>query len=281
MKTNVIYNEDCLEGMKRIPDNSIDLTVTSPPYDDLRDYEGYEWDFKPLAKQLYRVTKDGGMVVWVIGDETKDFCETLSSFKQAIYFVEDMEFKLLDTMIYKKKAGPSPYPNLKRYAPWFEYMFVFSKGKPKTFNPIKDKLTKSGKGEMNSGSTARQKDGKTIKTGSYQTSKYKIRCNVWGYDVGKNKTTKDKFAYEHPAMFPEQLAKDHIKSWSNEGDVVLDPFCGAGTTLKQAEILDREWIGIDISQEYVNLSYKRVGKVNKKYYKELPEEEKPNQTRLF
>ena len=273
---------DNVEGLRtHILDNSIDLTVTSPPYDDIRDYEGFNWNFKELAKELYKVTKQGGIAVWVVGDKTENFCETLSSFRQALYFVDNVGFNLLDTMIYKKKGGPSPYPNLKRYAPWFEYMFIFSKGKPKTFNPIKDKLTKSGKGEINSGSTARQKDGRTIKTGCYKTSKYKMRCNVWEYDVGKNKTTNDECAFKHPAMFPEKLAKDHIKSWSNEGDIVLDPFMGSGTTAKLAELLDRKWIGFEISEEYVDIAYKRVGKVNKKYYEELPDSEKPKQRQLF
>ena len=260
LQTNAIHCGDNIKVMReKIPNESIDLTVTSPPYDGLRDYEG-EWDFnfKGLAQELYRVTKDGGVVVWVGGDQTKNFCETLSSFKQAGYFVEEAGFNLLDTMIYKKNGGPSPYPNLMRYAPWFEYMFVFSKKKPKTFNPIKDVLTKSGSGKFNSGNTARQKNGETIKTGSYKTQKYKMRCNVWEYDVGKNKDTKDNIALKHPARFPEDLAKDHIKSWSNKGDVVLDPMCGSGTTLKMAKKLNRKYIGIDISQKYCGISKDRL-----------------------
>jgi site-specific DNA-methyltransferase (adenine-specific) len=280
MKTNIIYNEDNVKGLqKHIPNNSIDLTVTSPPYDDLRDYKGYDWDFKALAKELYRVTKDGGVVVWVVGDKTVNGSETLSSFKQAIYFNE-VGFNVHDTMIYRKDG--SPFPDFNRYQNCFEYMFVFSKGKPNTINLIKDKINRQY-GNKVTGSE-RKKDGSLNKKRSClgQNIKQKgIRENIWNISNGYMKTTKDKFAYEHPAMFPEQLAKDHILSWSDECDIVLDPFCGSGTTLKQAEILNRKWIGIDISQEYVNLSYKRVGKVNKKYYNYLPEKEKPAQLQMF
>lgn len=278
IETNVIYCEDNVECLQEnIPDNSIDLTVTSPPYDDLRDYEGYKWEFKNLAKELYRVTKDGGVVVWIVGDKTVNGSETGSSFKQALYFKE-IGFNLHDTMIYRKN-NPLPL-NDNRYEPQFEYMFILSKGKPKIFNPIKIKSKYAGHKHKG---TQRNKDGTTEKKWGYgsKVKEKKVKGNVWSYDVGYMKSTKDKFAYKHPAMFPEKLAKDHIKSWSNEGDVVLDTFCGSGTTLKQAEILSRKWIGIDISQEYVNLSYKRVGKVNKKYYDNLPEEEKPAQMQMF
>lgn len=263
LQTNVIHCGDHIKIMREhIPDNSVDLTVTSPPYDNLRVYEGYQFDFKPLAQELYRITQDSGVVVWVVADETANFCESLSSFKQAIYFVKDIGFKLLDTMIYKKKGGPSPYPNMMRYAPWFEYMFILTKGKPQTFNPIKDVPTRSGAGQVNSGNTTRQKNGETINTGSYITSQYKMRCNVWEYDVGHNKDTADDIALDHPARFPEKLAADHIKSWSNEGDIILDPMCGSGTTLKMAEKLNRKWVGIDCSEKYCEISKKRIKQIN-------------------
>lgn len=278
METNVIYNKDCLEGMKKLPDNSIDLTVTSPPYDDLRDYEG-EWDFnfKELAKELYRVTKEGGVVVWVVNDQTIDGSETGTSFKQALYFKE-IGFNLHDTMIYKKDGG-LPLNNC-RYEPMFEYMFVLSKGKPKTFNPIKIKSRWAGSIKK---STSRQKDGSIKKAHNYGdvVKNKKVKSNIWEFGVGYMKTTTDKFAFEHPAMFPEKLAKDHIKSWSNEGDIVLDPFMGSGTTAKMAEILNRKWVGFEVNKKYINIAYKRIGKLNKKYYNELPEEEKPAQLQMF
>lgn len=253
-----LIHGDCVEKMKEMEESCIDLTVTSPPYDDLRTYKGFTWDFEATAHQLFRITKPGGIVVWIVGDETKDFCESLTSFKQAIFFVDVVGFNLLDTMIYYKNGGPSPYPGLKRYAPWFEYMFVFSKGKPKTFNPLKDRRNKGAAGKINSGNTARQRDGKTIPTGSYVTPEFSTRTNVWTYDVGRNKDTKDVIAFSHPARFPENLAKDHILSWSNVGDIVFDPFMGSGTTGKMAILNDRNFIGIDISEEYVNVSRKRI-----------------------
>lgn len=261
---------DCLDKMKEIPSESIDLVVTSPPYDNLRTYkDSLNWNFEifqSVANELSRVLKQGGVIIWVIGDETKNFCESLSSFKQAIYFVDKCGLKLLDTryylsttiMIYAKNGGPSPYPGLMRYAPWFEYMFVFTKGKPSAYNPIKDVLTKSGGGKTNSGNTARKRDGTTTKTGSYVTNKYKTRSNIWTYDVGKNKDTKDKIAMSHPARFPEKLAYDHIVSWSNEGDTVLDPFMGSGTTGKQAKLLNRNFIGIECVREYFIIAKQRI-----------------------
>ena len=280
MKTNVIYQGKCSNVMQgNIPDNSIDLTVTSPPYDNLRDYEGYDFDYKPIAKQLFRVTKEGGVVVWVVADETNDFCESLSSFKQAIYFAEDIGFKLLDTMIYKKKSYPPAYPYLRRYANQFEYMFVFVKGKkPKTFNKLR-----TDRNDFHNGKICgfRQKDGSIRRKEIKGSNKDKAKTNVWEIDQGYQKSTQDDFTFEHPASFPEILAKEHIKSWSDENDIILDPMCGSGTVLKQAEILNRKWIGIDIAEKYVNLSYKRVGKFNKKYYDELPKEERPKQKQLF
>ena len=256
MEINKIYCGDSASLLKEIPDKFVDLTVTSPPYDNLRDYEGYNFDFHNIANQLFRITKEGGIVVWVVCDQTTDFSESLTSFEQAIYFVKRAGFKLLDTMIYQKKGSPSPYPNMRRYAPIFEYMFVFSKGKPKTFNPIKDRENKSF-GKINSGNTARQKDGKTIQTGSYLQEQFSIRTNVWVYDVGKNKDTKDD-VLEHPARFPELLAKDHILTWTNEGDIVLDCFVGSGTTTKIAKQLYRNFIGIDISEKYCKMAEKRL-----------------------
>ena len=241
---------DCVEWMSKIPDETINLTVTSPPYDNLRTYEGYEFDFEGIAQELYRITKSGGVVVWVVGDETKDFCESLTSHRQVIYFVDNVGFSLLDTMIYEKANGPAPYPTMRRYAPWFEYMFVLTKGKPATFNPIKDRENKRKPGQKNSG-TARQKDGSLKKTREYIRPKYSIRSNVWNYSVGKNKDTKDEIALNHPAKFPELLAHDHIISWSNPGDLILDPMCGSGTTCKMAKLKNREYIGIDISENYI------------------------------
>ena len=273
---------DNVEGLRtHIPDNSIDLTVTSPPYGNIRDYNGFEWDLNILIKELYRVTKKGGVVVWITADQTINGSETLNSFKQAIEF-KNKGFNVHDTMIYQKDG--ITFPDTNRYFNVFEYMFVFSLGKPKTVNFIKDRLN-SKAGQSMTGIKERDKDGTLRESNaSINNREYKEksrRFNIWKYGVGNNKTTKDKFAFQHPAMFPEKLAKDHIKSWSNEGDVILDPFMGSGTTAKMAELLNRKWIGFEISQEYVDIAYKRLGKIDKKYYDELPEEEKPKQMQMF
>lgn len=237
---------DCLEVMKSIPNNSIDLTVTSPPYDNLRTYNGYTFDFEGIAQELYRVTKQGGVVVWIVGDETKNFCESLTSFKNALYFA-NIGFNLLDTMIYYKENYAPAYPTLRRYANQFEYMFVFSKGKPKTFNPIQTVKARNKQEKV----AFRQKDGSLIRKIKKIGKDTKDASNVWKYPVGGNKIN-------HPAVFPEKLANDHIMSWSNENDTVLDCFMGSGTTGKMAKQLNRNFIGIEISEEYLNIARERI-----------------------
>jgi len=252
-----LYNGDCLEVMKEFPDNSVDLTVTSPPYDNLRTYNGYSWDFENIAKELFRITKKGGVVVWVVGDQTIKGSETGTSFRQALYFKE-IGFNLHDTMIYGKN-NPMPV-SAKRYYPCFEYMFVFSKGQPKTFNPIKEIASEAGKRNH---LKQRNVDGTFKKAYGYgkEVKKYRPRYNIWFYNVGGGQVATDKIAHEHPAIFPEQLAKDHIISWSNENDTVLDPFMGSGTTGKMAKLLNRNFIGIEISKEYMEIAKERIEKV--------------------
>lgn len=246
---------DCLEVMKTLLGNSIDLTVTSPPYDNLRNYNGYCFDFEGIAKELYRVTKDGGVVVWVVGDATINGSETGTSFRQALYFKE-IGFNLHDTMIYQKNNFANPSSN--RYHQIFEFMFVLSKGKPKSFNPIKDRKNVCF-GESNWGTNkARQKDGSFKERQKKIVSEYGMRYNIWEFMTSKGFATKDNFAYSHPAIFPEKVAYDHIFSWSNEGDTVLDCFLGSGTTGKVAKQLNRKFIGIEISQEYLDIAKRRI-----------------------
>ncbi len=265
MKTNVIHTGDSAEVLKSFPDGCIDLSVQSPPYDTLRNYKGFvAFDFETIARELFRVTKNGGVVVWVVGDETVDGSESGTSFRQALYFMQ-CGFKLHDTMIYKKN---SPHPPNVRYWQEFEYMFILSKGSPSTFNPLMMSKKEASMQRQKRGyySFTRQKEGDIVgldknghdrmKSASEKTQR--IRSNVWEYSVGGGVVTTDKIAYEHPAIFPEQLAADHIESWSNEGDIVLDVFAGSGTTLKMAKLLSRQYIGIEISQEYVSLAEKRL-----------------------
>jgi len=252
METNKIYCENCLDTMKRMPDNFVDLTVTSPPYDNLRDYNGYSFDFESIAKELYRVTKDGGVIVWVISDETINGSESGTSFKQVLFFKE-IGFNIHDTMIWSKPTFTAVGSLSTRYAPTFEYMFILSKGKPKTFNPIKDRINKRS-GDTKHG-TVRQADGTTKQQTSLgkEIAEFGQRFNVWEMSTEQSNTNRT-----HPAQFPEQLATDHIKSWSNEGDTVYDPFMGSGTTGKMALILKRKYIGSEISEEYTKLAEERI-----------------------
>ena len=252
LELNKIYNESNLDTMKRMPDNFVDLTVTSPPYDNLRDYKGYSFPFEEIAKELYRVTKQGGVLVWVVGDATINGSESLTSFKQAIFFVESCGFNLHDTMIYHKDSFAFPCSN--RYYQTTEYMFVFSKGSPKTTNLIQVKTTHFN----NSASTKRQADG-TLEKVKYETGKEtRAKENIWKYGVGNGKSTTDQIAFKHPATFPEDLAKDHIYTWSNEGEIVYDCFGGSGTTAKMAHKLKRNWILSEISSEYCQIAEKRI-----------------------
>ncbi len=253
LEINKCYNENCLDTMAKMPDNFVDLTVTSPPYDNLRDYKGYSFPFEEIAKELFRVTKNGGVVVWIVADETKKFCESLSSFKQAIFFVEHCGFNLLDTMIYHKSNYAPAYPTLRRYANTFEYMFILSKGKPKTFTPIQvDKSVLSTKQRIGK---YRKKDGTfTEKNMIVDTGRTtKDAENVWTVCP-----TKSKDAGNHPAVFPEQLANDHIISWSNENDIVYDPFMGSGTTAKMAILNKRNWIGSEMAEESCKIAERRI-----------------------
>ncbi len=253
MKLNHIYHGDCVDVMRTFPDGVIDLTVTSPPYDNLRTYKGYDFNFEEIAKELYRVTKDGGVVVWVVGDATVKGSETGTSFKQALYF-KDIGFRLHDTMIWNKGKFSAVGALKTRYAPVFEYMFVLSKGRPKTFNPIKDRKNKTA-GQKITG-RIRQKDGsfKEKSTVGKITKEYGQRFNIWEQAPQQGNNI-------HPAPFPEQLAQDHILSWSNVGDLVFDPMCGSGTTCKMAKLNRRNYIGIDIAEEYVELARRRVEEV--------------------
>ncbi len=246
IELNRFYIAESVEFMrKNMPDNFVDLTVTSPPYDNLRDYKGFEFNYKAMLEELYRVTKDGGVVVWVVNDATIDGSETGTSFKQALY-AKEIGFNLHDTMIYAKN-NPIPL-NHNRYEQQFEYMFVFSKGKPKTFNPIKARVLTSVKPHYETHHERHYKRGNTMRGHNDD----KTIFNIWYYKIGQNQTTRDSIAFNHPASFPEQLAHDHIISWSNEGDLVFDPMCGAGTTCKMAWLNKREFIGIDCSEEYIN-----------------------------
>lgn len=260
METDVIITGDNVSTMKGFPEDSIDLVVTSPPYDNLRSY-GTDgdmeslWDFEGLADQLWRTIKPGGIVVWVVNDATVDGSETGTSFRQALHFM-DVGFRLHDTMIWDRI---SPFPESNRYHPHFEYMFVLSKGKPATTNIIKDR-TNSHAGVKTKSGMERQPNG-TIRRPdrSIVIAEKSSRKNIWDIPSSSCESNENRsMVLKHPATFSQALARDHILSWSNEGDVVLDPFSGSGTTAKMAKHNGRKYIGIEINPDYVEISKKRL-----------------------
>ena len=252
---NKIICGDCLEVMKDWPDNCVDLILTSPPYDTLREYQGYIFDFESIAKNLYRLLVLGGVLVWVVGDMTLNGSESGTSFKQVLYF-KQIGLNLHDTMIYQKDG--CPYPNQGRYNQEFEYMFVCSKGRPRVFNPMKEKTKWYG---VNKGSTYRQKAGETLQR-DVKINEYKIVGNIWKIPGGYMKGSKEPITFEHPATFPELLAYNHIQSWTDPNDIVLDPMNGSGTTTKMAAKLKRRYIGIDISEKYCEIARQRLEAVD-------------------
>ncbi len=250
-----LYNDNCLKVLPKIKEETIDLIITSPPYDNLRNYnKSFAWNFdifKSIANELQRVLKSGGVIVWVVNDATIQGSETGTSFKQALYFNE-IGLNLHDTMIWQKETFTAVGSIKTRYAPVFEYMFVLSKEKPKTFNPIIDRLNKSYGTKYHG--TIRQKDGTTKKVSNQGKifKKFGIRHNIWKINSEKSNKT------NHPAVFPINLAQDHIKTWSDENDLILDCFMGSGTTGVACKNLNRNFIGIELDKNYFNIAKERI-----------------------
>lgn len=251
MEFNKLYNTDCITLMQGMVKESIDCVITSPPYDNLRDYKGFNFDCEAIAREFYRIIKPGGVIVWIVGDAIKKGNKTLTSFKQAFIF-QNAGFNCHDVMIYKKKN--TPFMRSNAYTNCFEYMFIFSKGSPKTFNPIKEPTIRSGFEMLVHNKRPDGINKKKLK----ELKTEKTKNNIWEYAVGLGGSTNDKIAFQHPAIFPEKLAQDHILSWTNKGDIVFDPMCGSGTTCKMAYILQRQYIGCDISEEYIKIAQERL-----------------------
>jgi site-specific DNA-methyltransferase (adenine-specific) len=244
--------KDCL---RTIADGSIDFVLTSPPYDDLRNYEGFNFDFQDIAKQLQRVLKSGGVIVWIVGDATVNGGETLTSFRQALYF-QEIGFNVHDTMIYQKNNFSNPSRN--RYHQIFEYMFVLSKGRPKTFNPLIDRKNIYAGSSTLGVNTTRKKDGTFVQQRQRTIEEHGMRYNIWkGNTSGQENMCRH---IGHPATFPLWLARDHVMSWTNEGDLVMDPFVGSGTTGAACAELKRDFIGIDIESKYVAIAEERYAR---------------------
>lgn len=245
-----LHVANCIDYMQNMPPECVDLVVTSPPYDNLRDYKGYAFDFESIAKGLYKVIMIGGVVVWVVGDKINGG-RSLTSFRQAILF-QEIGFNVHDVMIYQKKN--TPFMRSNAYTNSYEYMFILSKGKPKTFNPLKEKTVRSGPEMLVHNKLSDGVNKKILK----ELKPEKTRTNIWPYAVGLGGTTSDKIAFKHPAIFPEKLAYEHILSWSNKGDLVFDPMCGSGTTCKMAKVASRKYLGVDISDEYIEIAKTRL-----------------------
>ncbi len=254
---NNIYNLDCLVGLKNIDTETIDLTITSPPYDNLRNYQkdiAISWKqeiWEQVLSELWRVTKKGGVVVWVVGDATINGSETGSSFKQALY-AKEIGFNLHDTMIYEKQT-PMPQFKSHRYTNAFEYMFIFSKGKPVKGNMLTEPTKLAGRVDKNYRGQV-DKNDKYVGCEKKVIKEEKIRRNIWCYSQNNDID----HSIKHTAQFPETLVKDHVLSWSNDNDVVLDPFMGSGTTAKVAKSLNRKFIGFEINADYCELAIQRV-----------------------
>lgn len=257
IELNKIYTQRAENYLKMVPSDFIDLTVTSPPYDGLRSYNS-EFNLRVIIPELLRATKPGGVCVWVVADQTKNFSESGSSFKQALHFI-NVGWCLYDTMIWRKTNYMPGH--IERYADEFEYMFVFSKGKPKTFNPIKVPCKTAGQSQKWANRPHESKVWK--KDGTVQnriTNSTKIKGNIWDFSTGKGGSTNDMIAFEHPAIFPEKLVRDHVYTWTNENDIVADIFSGSATTAKVSLMMDRNFTGCDISSEYVEIGDMRLSK---------------------
>ena len=253
---NEIICGNNIDVMKTIPSGSVHMVVTSPPYDNLRTYKGFKLDINILIDELFRVISPGGICCWITGDASLDWSETGTSMRTALKFM-DKGFKLYDTMIYEK-AGIQKPTTIRYYQCW-EYIYVFSKGKPRVFNPLKDRPNKYAGETCRGKLTSRQKDGSLKESFERKViPPFSMRRNIWKYAVGRQNSTADERAFDHPAIFPEKLAKDLIMSWSNVGDTILDPFNGSGTTTKMAQYLLRQFIGIDISEVYCEIARSRL-----------------------
>lgn len=260
MEKNQIYLEDNLETLSKMSDDYYDMVITSPPYDDIRKYNGFSFDIDTLVPELYRTTKKGGVVVWVVNDQVIKGSESGTSFRQALKFM-DAGFLLHDTMIYEKNSSSYPASaKSNRYTQIFEYMFVFSKGKPKTSNLICDKPNKWA-GHTNWGKNTKRigENEQLVEVGNIKpVPDFSPRNNIWRYVNGGGFASKDKIAHKHPAIFPEELVKDHLLTWTKEGELVYDPFIGSGTVAKMCILLGRDYIGSEISKEYVDICNERI-----------------------
>lgn len=255
-----IFNADCVSHMQSMQENSIDLVVTSP-YDNLMDYNNSSsWNFevfKSVADQLYRIVRPCGVVVWIVNDASINNSETYTSFRQVLFFRE-IGFNLNDTMIWNKQS--TSFPDSNRYLQSFEYMFVLSKSSnhtdfKMTCNLIRDRRNMSSGSSVHG--TGRQRNASFKVCDGYEKGKslseFGIRFNVWNIHCAKGTELTG-----HPAQMPIQIAEDHIRTWSNPGDLVFDPFLGSGTTACACLNRGRRFIGCEIDPDYFAIAQKRI-----------------------
>ena len=246
---------DCVEGIKKLPDESIDLMITSPPYDGIRKYNGFNYDLHATGKEIYRVLKDGGIAVMVIQDQTKNFGKTLTSFKMIIDWCDNIGFKLFETVIYKKHGGEGAWWT-KRFRVDHEYMPIFLKGeRPQYFNKEHLKIPSKHGGKTMTGCATRLTNGKTLKSKKVTINLMKCRGTLWNYTTCGDGS---RLKHQHPATFPNKIPFDFIECFCPKKGVVIDPFIGSGTTALAAIELERNYIGFDISKEYCDLAKKRI-----------------------
>jgi site-specific DNA-methyltransferase (adenine-specific) len=255
-----LHHGDCLDVLRGMPDASVDLFVTSPPYDNLRTYNDSltDWTFKKfaaIADQMARVLRRGGVIVWIVNDATINGSETGTSFRQALHFKDECGLRLHDTMIWEK--GNAPPLSHNRYDPQFEYMFILSKARPSCWNPIRTATKHPGM--RHGGGFQKSADGtRSARSHNKPTGSNKVRGNIWTFSVGWMQSYTDPALKGHPAVMPENLARDHIISWSDEGMTVCDPFLGSGTTGAAAVKLGRKFIGIEREAEYLAIARARI-----------------------
>ncbi len=254
---NKIFPVDCVEGMKRILDNSIDLIVTSPPYDGIRMYNGFSFDLHATGKEIYRVLKDGGVAVMVIQDQTTNFAKSLTSFKTIIDWCDNIGFRLFECCLYRKHGTDGAWYS-KRFRVDHEYIPIFLKGKrPQYFNKEPLKILSKHGGKTLTGGATRCTNGLTLKSRPIKINPTKCRGTIWEYlTCGDG----DKLKHMHPATFPEKLPYDAIQCFCPPGGIVLDPFMGSGTTAVAAVKLNRKFIGFEISKDYCEIANKRIVK---------------------
>jgi site-specific DNA-methyltransferase (adenine-specific) len=255
LSLNRIYCTDCVEGMKQIPGSSIDLVVTSPPYDSIRNYNGFTFDLHATGQGIHRVLRDGGIAAMVLQDQTSNFGKSLTSFRTVLDWCDNIGFKLFECVIYRK-YGPEGAWWRNRFRVDHEYMPIFLKGnRPNYFDKEPLKIPSKHGGKVMTGSGSRRTDGKTNHAVTRMINPTKCRGTVWDYLMAGDK---DPIKRKHPAPFPDQIPKDFIGCFCPPGGIVLDPFMGCGSTAMAALALGRRFIGFEISPEYCSLAEERM-----------------------